>query len=108
MDGEWIPKRGILVWQPYPPRTTRLKAAPPPFNTGLLACRCGATVVETCKTSGGNPTAPHAYRIVSRRCLCGAILGHKRWYCDTCRDRARKDTYRRREIRKRTAERRAA
>lgn len=74
----------------------------------LLACLCGATLTEPCRTAGGNYTV-HADRVIPRRCRCLGILEQGALYCgDQCRQDARRDTYRRREQRTPTRLRRAA
>jgi hypothetical protein len=116
-DGEWRVVHGVLRWVDVPPpvvterqvraKLRAVKAAE--FDPTLIACpTCRATVTQKCHTAGGNVTAPHADRLVSCRCLCGDLLESRKQYCEQCRARARKDTYRRREIRNATAQRRRA
>ncbi len=115
IDGEWT---GSLVrrWTPgseLPPTPAELATLRPLRRkqggnySRLLACpTCHARLTETCRTTGGNPTADHAERLVSRRCPCGAPVAAKKRYCEPCRLAARRRTYRDREIRKATALRR--
>ena len=107
--GRWVldPVTRVQRWEPdkefrRPPKPPR----PEPPPTDLIVCPCGARLTQTCKTAGGNPTNPHKERVASRRCACGALLEPRKQMCTPCRQRARKQTYRLREIRKATATRR--
>lgn len=52
----------------------------------LIACpTCMAKVKESCKTSGGNVTAPHVDRLVPRRCECGGRVDAGKRVCEKCR-----------------------
>lgn len=71
-----------------------------------IACPCGARLSEPCRTTGGNWTR-HAERLTSRRCPCGNVPREGSHYCTTeCRDEARAETYRAREQRNPTRQRR--
>lgn len=111
-EGRWVVRGGIAHWSDAPEvaEVRDLKAKPKRrrLDVGtLIACpRCRAKVTETCKTTGGNPTAEHAERLVSRRCPCGERVAWKKQLCEPCRASARKQTYRLREIRKATSQRR--
>lgn len=104
--GRWTLRAGVWVWRLPPRRTPEVWQAPRVFDPDLIACECGATVTQTCKTVGGNPTTDHTYRAVSRRCLCGALLDWKKQYCEPCRAAANKQTGWRRERRTPTRTRR--
>lgn len=53
-----------------------------------LACACGASVTQICRTANGNPAGPHRYRRIPRRCTCGAALPPRKHVCRTCRTQA--------------------
>jgi hypothetical protein len=75
----------------------------------LIACpTCGAKADQRCRTAGGTPTANHADRLISVRCPCGEPVAPSCQYCPPCRDAARKQSYRLRELRNPTRERRVA
>jgi hypothetical protein len=95
--GEWVVVRGVSRWvpDPEPLAPLALVPAPKPHWTLLIACPyCRARVAETCKTSGGGVTKPHASRLASRVCPCGAPLEKHKNYCDPCRAEARRYTWR--------------
>lgn len=102
MTGQWVTRRGgvkVFVETPERPRTLDL--------TRLIACpTCHAKVTETCRTSGGNPTAPHGSRLAPRLCPCGALLEPKKQLCEHCRVESRRLSWRLREQRRKTSQRR--
>lgn len=105
-NGRWVPRGGILVWVADPPPLALVPKPRVVDLADLIACpTCQAKVTEACKTIGGYTTA-HPKRLVSRRCPCGSTLEPKRTMCDECREKSRAETYRLREIRKPTRERR--
>lgn len=119
VGGSWKPVRGVLRWVPDAETVARdeleelrqrtRRGKKPTSGGDLVACpTCLARLSETCKTRGGNPTNPHRERLASRRCVCGDLLAPRKVYCEPCRQRARKNTYRSREVRRATAERRVA
>lgn len=91
--GEWVRRGLILAWCPAPAELR-------PFNPDLIACVCDATVTQACRTPSGSRTRPHAGRVVSRRCVCGEVVGNKAWFCDECRERRRRESQRRRNQRR--------
>lgn len=112
-DGRWVRRGPVLVWDdtPLPDEVTAIRPPAPKAATlpPLIACpTCHATVTQTCRTAGGNPTADHADRLVTRRCPCGALLEPRKQWCEPCRAAARRRTYRDREIRRSTSQRRRA
>lgn len=95
--GRWVRDGLIERWQPG------LAAVAEP-----IVCPCGARMSQPCRTQGGNQTR-HADRVIDRRCPCGNTLPAGYHYCtNECRRLARAATYRRREQRTPTHERRAA
>jgi hypothetical protein len=97
--GQWVVVRGVSRWVPDPapvePPTLTVVAPLKPHWTTLVACPyCGARVAETCKTSGGGVTKPHARRLASRVCPCGAPVEKHKNYCEPCRAEARRYTRR--------------
>lgn len=86
--GRWVNNRGIQRWRPDPPP---LRPAP---DLTKIACHCGATVAQTCRTKNGHRTHDHEHRALPRICRCGAALGWKRSMCDDCRDEAARRTSR--------------
>ena len=113
--GRWVTVGGIQRWikdapeKPVPPKLERAQLRPAPMPTEitqLVACpRCRATLAQPCKTESGNSTT-HTERIVPRRCPCGQPVEPRKTYCQACRDRRRRETYRQREITTPTALRR--
>lgn len=105
--GEWRTIDGIQRWTPTAASLTRTLAGL--RFVDLIACpTCRARIAQSCKTKAGNPREPHVTRLVPRRCPCGARLAARKTYCEDCRRKARKATYKRRERRQATATRRAA
>lgn len=106
--GTWRQVNGVRRWikdLPVDPTTPSPLAQ---FRNlrRLIACSCGARLTEPCRTRQGNWTH-HRYRLVARRCVCGNPLRPNHQFCtDECRHDARADTYRRREVRTPTRERR--
>ena len=95
--GRWVRVGLVERWQPG----LAVVAEP-------IVCPCGARLSDPCRTVSGNPTR-HADRIIDRRCPCGNVLPAGYHYCtNECRRLARAATYRRREQRTPTRERRAA
>lgn len=83
-------------------------AAEPITPPEPIACPCGARISEPCRTAGGNWTR-HVDRVTSRRCPCGNVPREGSHFCTTeCQAEARAATYRRREERTPTRDRRAA
>ena len=104
LDGTWHQVGGVMRWSPaLPPLPVRRKSI-----HDLIACgACGARVDERCHSRAGNVVGDHEARLVSVRCPCGERVKSGYWYCsDPCRATARKRTYRLREIRRPTSERR--
>lgn len=77
----------------------------------LIACpACRATLAEPCRTATGKAREAHSCRLLVRRCgQCGGLPEKGSHYCsDACRVSARRESYRRREIRMPTRLRRKA
>lgn len=116
-DGTWRNVKGVWRWSAdvTPNEVADLKASMKPTPRRpievhrYVACPvCLARADERCRASGGTPRKNHAARIISVRCPCGDPVKWRKLYCEPCRLRARKQTYRLREIRKPSAERRAS
>jgi hypothetical protein len=95
--GRWVAVRGVSRWVP--------EYGPPiaPYATFIACTYCRAQVAETCKTSTGRSRTPHAGRLVSRLCPCGASVEKYKNYCELCRVEARRATWRKVAERKRQA-----
>lgn len=115
--GTWRNDNGVWRWStavaPAEVADLRARMRPQPRRPidvhRYVACpTCGARADERCHATGGTPRSNHAARIISVRCPCGEPVEHRKLYCEPCRVRARKQTYRLREIRKPSAERRAS
>lgn len=115
--GRWRRVHGVMRWSPdpTPSEVADLHARMKPARrtnlnvSDLIACpTCGAHANERCRSASGNPRENHAARLISVRCPCGEPVAPRKQYCEPCRERARKQTYRLREIRRPTVERRAS
>lgn len=105
--GRWRPVKGVLRWFPgvRPQTVPRRKVDIHDF----IACpTCGARADQRCRTTTGNSSANHQARVIGVRCRCGQPVTPYKQYCEPCRILARTATFRRREIRNRTSERRAS
>lgn len=112
-QGAWVPRGGILVWQPtgpvVAPFRTRRKGRPrttaqPRERLDLIAClTCHALIHQPCRTTGGQPTPDHAGRLVTRRCPCGGVLRPHAQLCVPCRTAHDLERHRRYARRKRSA-----
>lgn len=72
--------------------------------TQLIACPyCRATVTQACRSPSGNTVTPHTCRLTPRLCPCGNLPPPGYTYCRSpdcsAAEEARRQTYRRREIR---------
>lgn len=105
--GEWVTTGSVKRWVP---RTAPELVRPKDVDVhALIACpTCRACVDERCKSAGGNIRTDHADRIIGVRCPCGQTVDKRHRYCSTCREKARRMTYRDREIRRPTRLRRAS
>jgi hypothetical protein len=85
--GRWVlgPNR-IQVWQPDYVATAN--TPPGTFNPNQIACPCGATVTETCRTKTGRRTRSHEDRKLPRNCQCGGPVESGRQLCGDCRHAA--------------------
>lgn len=106
--GVWRNVGGVMRWSVTPPPPIAMRRKVNAHD--LIACgACGARVDERCHSAAGNVVGDHEARLVSVRCSCGERVQPSHRYCsDVCREKARKRTYRLREIRQPTAERRAS
>lgn len=84
----------------------QIEAPPEPLP---VACdQCGARQDQRCHTANGKTVKPHKRRRGPVMCPCGrAEPAPKHQYCEPCRRAARLDTYRLREDRTPTRDRRA-
>jgi hypothetical protein len=117
LGGTWRNVGGVMRWSPEvtPSEVADLQARMRPMRRRFLdvhafiACpTCEARADERCHSPAGNSTMPHKERIISVRCACGQPVERRKLYCEPCRKKARKQTYRLREIRQPSSERRAS
>lgn len=117
LGGTWRNVGGVMRWSPTPTPSEvadlRARLRPVPRRhldvSDLIACpTCEAHADERCRSASGHPTANHKDRLISVRCPCGQPVAPRKQYCEPCRQRARKQTYRLREIRRPSRERRAS
>lgn len=104
--GHWKVHRGIQVWVPdvvvmHPSEWRALEEANPEKLSGMVACQCGALATERCRSATGQAVKEHSFRVLSRRCQCGAEAPPRRQTCDSCRDKRRRESYRRHDARRR-------
>jgi hypothetical protein len=85
--GRWVidTRRRIQVWEPYYyPEPVVVGPAAPEFDPDEIACHCGTTISETCRTRNGHPTRDHSGRRLARRCFCGGEVEARRSLCAEC------------------------